>query len=465
MHGKKGLRRMSAGALLTLLFALLAATGASPALAAAPPVAALPAQRVEVLTPEAAAERATAFAPAVLEAREALREAELAAIEAGLKLSPDATLSGSTGVNQAGTRTSAGASLSGAVTPRLSWNLSVDSRLPAHDPGYSAGLRFALWPAPGEGAWGEAERARAQVERARTLLASAEGSAATAARRAFDRLQIAEVRLALAEEALREAAIGLETVQVRRERGAASEVDVLRAEIRYLEAEAERSEREKAANELRKALAELAGLEPESFTLPPFEGVAFTPHGPPEPGAALAAALAASVEVADRARELEAARAELERVRSQNGLSLAVNASAGKEPGRDPTWGLFLNAQYDLGGRKEIALARERAERAVEKAARALEEAKERVASRVEEAFASLEAALRGIEIREKSERVRELEAMVAREQHKRGLITDAALAAAERALTGAQLDRAEAVSAYREQWAQLLLLMGEFAP
>src|SRR5690606_13878422 len=98
-RSKKGLRRMRAGAVLTLL--LTFAAGAFPAFAAQAPVqgAAEISSGPVLLTAEAAAERAAIFAPAVLQAREALREAELGAVEAGPRLLPDVTLSGGTGVN------------------------------------------------------------------------------------------------------------------------------------------------------------------------------------------------------------------------------------------------------------------------------------------------------------------------------------------------------------------------------
>ena len=457
---------MRAGAVLTLLLLTFAA-GAFPAFAAEAPAqggAAIAAEPV-LLTAEAAAERAATFAPAVLQAREALREAELSAVEAGLRLRPDATLSGSTGVIQTGTvRSSAQASFAGSLSPRISWNLSVNSAVPDIDPGFSASLRYTLLPQPAPGAWGEVDRARERLERARASLAQAEANAAITARRTFERLQIAQARLAMAEAELREAEAALRATQSRRRLGEASEIDLIRAEMSLLNAQAALDERRQAVEDLRESLGELVGLAPELVAVPPFDPAAieaFEPFELPSRDEAVEAALAASLDVADRARELESARAELARALSNKGLSVGVTGSTGKEPNRDVTWSVMLNVQYDLGGLGELAIARERAQRSVEQAERNLSNAQASVAARVDDALRQLESDLRTLAVREMNERIRTLELQAARERHRRGVITDAELAAAERNLLSAQLDRFEAISAYKERYAQLLVLMG----
>ena len=455
---------MRAGAVLTLL--LTFAAGAFPAFAAQAPVqgAAEISSGPVLLTAEAAAERAAIFAPAVLQAREALREAELGAVEAGLRLLPDATLSGGTGVNQAGPRSSAQASFSGSLSPRLSWNLSVNSAVPDFDPGFSASLRYTLLPEPAPGAWGEVDKARERVERARASLAQAEANAAMVALRTLERLQIAEARLAIAEAELREAEALLRTTEYRSRLGEASEIDVIRAEISLLNAQAAVEERRQAAEDLRSSLGELVGIEPHLLLVPPFDPTAleaFEPFELPSRDEAVEAALAASLDLADRARDLESARAELARALANRGLSVGVTGSSGKEPGRDLTWSVMLNVQYDLGGQGELAVARERAQRSVEQAEKSLNDAQASVVSRVDEALRLLESDLRTLQARERNERIRTLELMAAQERHRRGLINDAQLAAAERNLLSAQLDRFETISSYKERYAQLLVLMG----
>lgn len=457
---------MRAGALLTLLILAFAAS-ALPAFAAAPPVegAAEVAAEPVLLTAEAAAARAAAFAPAVRQARDAVREAELSAIEAGLRLQPDATLSAGTGVNQAGPRSSAQASLSGSLSPRLSWNLSVNSAVPDFDPGFSASLRYTLLPEPAPGAWGEVDRARARLERARASLAQAEANASITARRTFDRLQVAEARLALAEAELRDAEASLQVAEYRGRLGEASELDLIRAQISLLSAQAAVEDRRQAVEDLRRSLGELVGIAPELLVVPPFDPAAleaFEPFVLPSRDEAVEAALAASLDVADRARDLDSARAELARAQANRGFSAGVTGSAGKEPTRDLTWSVMLNVQYDLGNLKELSIARERARRSVEEAERSLSEARESVASRVDDALRQLESDLRTLARQEMNEQIAALELAAARERHRRGVITDAELAAAERRLLSAQLDRFEAISAYRERYAQLLVLMGK---
>lgn len=340
----------------------------------------------------------------------------------------------------------------GELLPGVSWTVSLRSSSPSSTG--QAGVTVALWPPAADS---EARRRQAEqkeaVELARRTLMETRGNAALEVIEAYTQVQLAEARLALDAEALANSRRAYERTLERRELGHASELDLLEAEIAYMEAENAHLSRSESLRSLYQRWRTLLGAPGAMHRVEPLDLSAGGDGSPllaglPEPPSleeAIHRALAASTTVASRRRDLLEAEEALGRVRRSRGISATLKGEGARARSGALTWGIFLEAGYDLIDGGASALREEASLLSLESARAALRAAEASVENEIRESVARLEAAARTVELRRAVERLRRREAEVARRQAEEGLITEEALAERERAYRRAVLDRIEA--------------------
>lgn len=365
----------------------------------------------------------------------------------------------------AGLKLPAGLQLSATVTVQERATGSQDSNVRG-----TLNLSYPLFrdPSLDEDALARREAA-VSLEAGRRRLEEARQQARVEALAALRETAAAARRLELAEAAYADAVRVRGIVEQQAAAGTIAESDLLAADVELLRAEQERAVAQRTYETRRAQLLRLLGLAEDQghyeFEIP-WDWLAMPPVDAVE--AAVARAVARSVDVWERREAVETARLQLAAERARSGLethfSVSYMTRGQQEQDREqPGWQVVVQASYPLldGGQRRLAVASR--EDAVARAQEALEEARRDVQQQVEELMFQLEDARRQVEIARLELARAELEWTAV--QRQLALPVPAATpdqaAAAQRARARAELAWQEATWAYQNRWLELQILQG----
>lgn len=418
---------------------------------------------VRHLTLQVVLERAAQHHPDILQARDALSQAErdLVAQQAAYapRLSLDSTPVGLRMQHGEVVRQTASLRLSASQSTATGWsgsaslNVSIDDGLSLSLPSWSVSVSYPLFKSAELSSTNLAIRqAQIQVESARRNLLRTESTALVETVHLYHGVWQAAARWQEARDALTEAEIHAEQVARRVELGIASQMEHLTAQTELQRQQLNAVQAERAYRAQMQTLLSVIGLEEDHAA---YYVAAWPELAPPEAPLDIDAyALAArdfDIALWQREVAIDTARLQLEAERERSGLESTLSASVGKGQERQvnettPQWSLQVQVTYPLadGGARERTLAER--ELSLKQAERAYEEELKAFEKRLEQLRHALFDAKANLQIAQLSYEMAELQFMGAQTAFSAGLSSEDDLKQAERAFERARNDLDAAV-------------------
>lgn len=418
---------------------------------------------IDTLSLQTVLDRAAQYHPDIVQARNALVQAErdLVAQQAAYapKLSLDSTPIGfrmqqGEVVRQAASiRLSANQSTSVGLSGSASLSVSVDDGFSLSVPSWNVSFSYPLFRSAELNSTNMAIRqAQIQVETARRNLLRAESTALVQTVELYHGAQRAAARWKEALDALTEAETEATRVARRVELGVASDIEYLTAQTELRRQQLQAAQAERAYKDQMQSLLTAIGIEgePEAYRLSDWPELS-------PPGTALdldayvSAASSFDVGLWQREIAVDTARLQLEAEIERSGFETTLSASVGKGQDRQvnetiPQWSLQLQVSYPLadGGAQARALADR--EQNLKNAERAYEEELKAFQQRLRQLQEALSDAETNLQIAELSYEIAALQFAGAQTAHASGLSSVDDLKQAERALERAKDDLEAAV-------------------
>lgn len=282
--------------------------------------------------------------------------------------------------------------------------------------------------------------------------------------------QVAAVRLELARNGHAEARQAWEAAQRRVEAGIATETELIGAQLDLLRAEQDDIVASRTWEVRQRQLADLLGLT-NDIDAYEFESVLGWTELPAagDLDEMTARAVGQSVAVWEAVQAEETARLQLAAERERSGFDARLEGGFRTTRSDDNSssyegWQIGLQVSYPLadGGQRRMTL--ESREEAYVRARETREAEEQTVREEVRELFYELEDALRAVEIAELELSRARLELAAVRRQADLPVATasEEAVQQSVRTVTGAELNRSEAVQHYQARWLALQRLQGE---
>lgn len=422
----------------------------------------------EVLTLDVVVDLAARHAPTVIEAEASLRDLELERDRAAGAFGTNLGLSGNVTSKTGEVTTIATAQANGTLAPGLTWSARTGTRPRSSSEAKDAlSVSYQLWPPPRDAsAWVNLDNAERRLAAYDQTLEASRAQAAIAAVDLYFRVQLAHERLRLAQEHVDATMERIKRLAARREVGTVSESERIALEIELLEKEEEAAGLQSQLDALADELAKALGLSRDSIALGALDEDGPAVGDPladlPSQEAAVEAALNASGEARSRRLTVQSAQEALDIAVRNQGFGVSVGGGVESKTSGGYEWSVHVTGTYALsdGGARRRNV--ESARHALDKAETAYANTIATLQAQVRTALRALERGERSVEIKRGLEELRRLDVSVARQQVAIGFLAESDLAAKERALRAAVLDRIEAEVGLVIERLRLDLLMGK---
>lgn len=278
----------------------------------------------------------------------------------------------------------------------------------------------------------------------------------------YRQLQIEEARAELLAQSVAAKEEQHALTAARRERGLASEEELIQAALDLDKARADLERAQRNLSLTKQAFARDLGLSRGDFRLEPLPEAMAVPEIDLVLEEAIDAALAESPDVRAAERNVRAAERRYEAARKATPFSVDFTANLTmREWDESPTAAAYLVGTYDLADGGSRRIEREEAKLALERAERALETAREGVKSDVARRLSELEWLRKQIEFAETSLSLARRTYEARLEQARLGVATEAAVEESRRAAEEAHLSYVEAVVSYEAARLELWHMLG----